>query len=86
MVEDIDTHIIDITEYWDITDISHPELGLTGYVMFRKDRIRRGGGIVLYIKESIQAYEIKLEKEAECEEALWGNIVTGTSTFTEIQT
>ena len=39
--------------------------------MFRKDRIgRRGGGIILYIKESIQAYEIKLEKEAECEDAV----------------
>ena len=31
--------------------------------MFRKDRLgRMGGGIILYIKESIQAYEIKLEK------------------------
>ena len=38
--------------------------------------------IILYIKESIQAYEIKLEKEAECEEAVWCNIVTGNSTLT----
>ena len=53
MVEDIDPHIIGITD---------AELGLTGYVMFRKDRIgRRGGGVILYVKESIQAYEIKLE-------------------------
>ena len=51
--------------------------------MFRKDRIgRRGGGVILYIKESIQAYEIKLEKEAECEEAVWCNIVSGNSTLT----
>ncbi|KAK2170631.1 hypothetical protein NP493_1145g00027 [Ridgeia piscesae] len=56
---------------------------MTGYVMFRKDRLgRRGGGVILYIKESIQAYEIKLEKEAECEEAVWCNIVTGKSTLT----
>ncbi|KAK2144091.1 hypothetical protein NP493_4331g00001 [Ridgeia piscesae] len=55
---------------------------MTGYVMFRKDRLgRRGGGVILYIKESIQAYEIKLEKEAECEEAVWCNIVTGKSTY-----
>ena len=39
-------------------------------------------GVILYIKESIQAYEIKLEKEAECEEAVWCNIVTGNSTLT----
>ena len=82
MVEDIDPHIIGITESWATPDISDAELGMTGYVMFRKDRLgRRGGGVILYIKESIQAYEIKLEKEAECE-AVWCNIVTGNSTLT----
>ena len=51
--------------------------------MFRKDRLgRRGGGVILYIKESIQAYEIQLVKEAECEDAVWCNIVTGKSTLT----
>ena len=80
MVEDIDPHIIGITESWaniagGITDV---ELGLTGYVMFRKDRIgRRGGGVILYVKESIQAYEIKLEREADCDEAVWCKIVSG---------
>ena len=83
MVEDTDPHIIGITESWATPDISDTELGMTGYVMFRKDRIgRRGGGVILYIKESIQAYEIKLEKEAECEEAVWCNIVSGNSTLT----
>ena len=83
MVEDTDPHIIGITESWATPDISDAELGMTGYVMFRKDRIgRRGGGVILYIKESIQAYEMKLEKEAECEEAVWCNIVSGNSTLT----
>ena len=83
MVEDIDLHIIGITESLATPDISDAELGMTGYVMFRKDRLgRRGGGVILYIKESIQAYEIKLEKETECEEAVWCNIVTGNSTLT----
>ena len=83
MVEDNDPHIIGITESWATPDISDAELGMTGYVMLRKDRIgRRGGGVILYIKESIQAYEIKLEKQAECEEAVWCNIVTGNSTLT----
>ena len=85
MVEDIDPHIIGITESWaniagGITDV---ELGLTGYVMFRKDRIgRRGGGVILYVKESIQAYEIKLEREADCDEAVWCKIVSGNSKLT----
>ena len=45
MVEDIDPHIIGITESWANTDITDAALGLIGYVMFRKYRIgRRGGG------------------------------------------
>ena len=63
--------------------VSYAELGLTGYVMFRKDRIgRRGGGVILYVKESIQAYEIKLEREAGCDEAVWCKIVSGNSKLT----
>ena len=83
MVEDIDPHIIGITESWANIDITDAELGLTGYVMFRKDRIgRRGGGVILYVKKSIQAYEIKLEREADCDEAVWCNIVSGNSKLT----
>ena len=48
MVKDIDPHIICITESWANTDITDAELRLTGYVMFRRDRIgRRGGGVIL---------------------------------------
>ena len=35
MVEDIDPHIIGITESWANINITDAELGLTGYVMFR---------------------------------------------------
>ena len=46
--------------------------------MSRRDRIgRRGGGVILYGKEYIQAYEIKLEREADCDEAVWCKIVSG---------
>ena len=80
MVEDIDPHIIGITESWANIDITDAELGLTGYVMFRKDRIgRRGGGVILYVKESIQAYEIKLEREADYDKLF------GAKLFQEIQ-
>ena len=83
MVEDTDPHIIGITESWANPDITDAELGLTGYIMFRKDRIgRRGGGVILYVKESIQAYEIKLEREADCDEAVWCKIVPGNSKLT----
>ena len=83
MEEDIDPHIIGITESWANTDITYAELGLTGYVMFRRDRIgRRAGGVILYVKESIQAYEIKLESEADYDEAVWCKIVSGNSKLT----
>ena len=51
--------------------------------MFSRYRIgRRGGGVILYVKESIQAYEIKLEIEVDCDEAVWCKIVSGNSTLT----
>ena len=81
MVTDIDPRVICITESWANKDIVDAELVLTDYVMFRKDRReRRGVGVNLYIKESIQAYEITLKSEADCEEAIWCNIVTRNST------
>ena len=73
MVADIDTnkHTVDA------------ELALTDYVMFRRGRReRRRGGVILYIKESVQAYEITVKSEADCEEAIWCNIVTKNSTLT----
>ena len=77
MVPDIRPDIIGITESWAHKDMVDAELMLSGYVMFRKDRQERmGGGFIMYIKESIQAYELQMEKEAECEEAIWCNITT----------
>ena len=63
--------------------VEDAELGLTGYVKFKRDRIeRRGGGVILYVKESIQADEIKLEMEADYDEAVWCKIVSGNSKLT----
>ena len=51
--------------------------------MFRKDRMgRRGGGVLLYVKDTIPAYEIQLREEADCEEAIWCKLVTGHKTVT----
>ena len=83
MVDDIKPHIIGITETWANIDITDAELGLEGYAMFRKDRMgRRGGGVILYIKDNIQAYEVQLQKEADCNEAIWCKLVSGHTTVT----
>ena len=73
MVDDIKPHIIGITESWANDDITDAEMGLEGYAMFRKDRMgRRGGGVLLYIKDTIPAYEVQLQEEADCNEAIYG--------------
>ena len=83
MVDEIKPHIIGITESWANNDITDAELGLEGYVMFRKDRIgRRGGGVLLYIKETIPAYEVQLKEEADYNEAIWCKLVTEHTTVT----
>ena len=83
MVNDSDPHIIGITESWANKDITDAELGLEGYVMFRKDRMGKGGGgVLLYVKDTIPAYEIQLREEADCEEAIWCKLVTGHKTVT----
>ena len=83
MVDDIKPHIIGITESWANNDITCAELGLEGYAMFRKDRMgRRGGGILFYIKDTIPAYEVHLHEEAHCNEAIWCKLVTGQTTVT----
>ena len=80
MVDDIKPHIIGITESWANNDITDAELGLAGYVMFsyvmfRTDIMgRTGGGLILYIKETIQAYEVQLPEEADCNEAIWDKL------------
>ena len=39
MVDEIKPHSISISESWANNDITDAELGLEGYVMFRKDRV-----------------------------------------------
>ena len=64
MVDDIKPHIIGITESCANNDITDAELGLEGYVMFRKDIMgKRGGGVLSYIKETIPAYMYSYRKK-----------------------
>ena len=45
--------------------------------MFRNDRMgRKGGGVFLYINDTIPAYEVQIQKEAYCNEAIWCKLVT----------
>ena len=70
MVDNIIPDIIGTTESWATNDITDAELGLAGYVMFRKDRMRRKeGGVLLYLKETIPPHEVQLQ-DADCNAAI----------------
>ena len=53
MVDDIKPHIIGITESWANVDITDADLGLEGYVMFRKDRMGRRKGECYYTSRKL---------------------------------
>ena len=45
--------------------------------MFRKEILgRRGGGLLIYIKDIIPAYEVQLPEEVDYNEAIMGKLVT----------
>jgi len=60
-----------LTETW--WDESHEwSMAIDGYRLFRRDRWgKRGGGIALYIKKSIQCEELSLKNSHEQLESLW---------------
>jgi len=79
-------HLIAITETW--WDEYHDwNVALDSYRLFRRDRQgRRGGGIALYIKKTLQSEELSLKNNHEQVESLWvrirergnkGNLVVG---------
>ena len=49
MVDNIDPHIIGITESWATTDISDAELGMTGYVILGKINWEEGEAELFYL-------------------------------------
>lgn len=54
--------IIGVTENWGNNEIYDAELQIPGYHMFRVDRrtTTRGGGVILYVSESIDAVQLDL--------------------------
>ena len=38
--------------------------------------------MLIYVKETIPAYEVQLKEEADCNEAMWCKLVTGHTTVT----
>ena len=72
--------VIDITESWAKKSIEDSELKLDGYIMFRKDRKinswrkRTWGGVLLYIKDNLMAFERTDLKDDRFKESVWREI------------
>jgi len=78
--------LIALTETW--WDECHNwNVTVDGYRLFRRDRkVKRGGGIALYINKSVQCEELSLKNSHKQVESLWvrirdrgnkGNLVMG---------
>ena len=66
--------IIAVTESWATPEISDSELGLEGFVMFRKDRsdVRdgKGGGVLLYVSNELRCAQVDKLNSFKCE-SIW---------------
>jgi len=73
--------VIGLTETWAVESIEDSELSIEGYTMFRRDRMigvkTRGGGVLLYIKNSINAVEREEYADKNFPECIWCEIEVG---------
>lgn len=47
--------VIVISESWLNKSISDKDISITGYKVFRSDRLKKGGGVAIYVKEHLEA-------------------------------
>lgn len=70
--------IIGITETWASQDILDTELTIDGYTLYRNDRLGRvGGGVALYIKETLQATLKSDLTNSDFQESIWCEVYSG---------
>ena len=78
-----DPDIVAITESWTSDNNPDSEISIDGYTLFRKDRKHinktRGGGCLMYIKESINAVINEQMTNSENVESVWCDIKTDNS-------
>ena len=66
--------ILAITETKLPSNVSDEEIGIDGYFVARKDRDSNGGGVLLYYKQTLTAYEETKLKVQSKMEAIWINV------------
>ena len=75
MLENNRVDILGITESWTHEDISDAEINFSGFTLFRRDRKigakARGGGVVLYIRDSLSPALVMSGQDCE---GIWAKI------------
>ena len=72
--------VIALTETWlNMSDKDfETEVHIQGYNLYHKDRVgRRGGGVALYVRDSLQSYSVSSIKVDNNQESLWVEIKEG---------
>ncbi len=65
LAEDSNPGVFCITESWLSGEMCDNELSIAGYFLYRRDRDRHGGGVLLYAKESIQVKTLPQSPDLE---------------------
>ena len=75
MVQARQPDIVSIVESWLDQDVDDSEINISGYQIFRADRSRHGGGVLVYIKSHLTGHAI--QNHYRDLELLWLNICSG---------
>ncbi|KAJ8027731.1 RNA-directed DNA polymerase from mobile element jockey [Holothuria leucospilota] len=80
--------IVGVTETWLHSDISNSEIQVPGYKIFRQDRADtvcgRGGGVLLYVKNSINCVDVTNKFSSGFSNCLWCEISFGNESCTPL--
>ena len=74
MLDSSSASILAISETWLDANVRDEEVAVQGYSILRRDRNRHGGGVLLYIRDSL-AFNRRQDLELEGIESVWAEIL-----------
>ena len=74
LAKDSSASVLAVCETWLDGSIGDGEIQVEGYSILRKDRDRHGGGVLLYIKDTV-AFNLRTDLESEQMESVWAEIM-----------
>ena len=82
-VTDYGVDIIAVSETWATGELSDAELSIDGYVLFRRDResdrLTKGGGVALYVKETLKAHLSSNMNNSIFNDSIWCDVYVNDS-------